>query len=99
LGGARLPRCVGIEPGFSLWVFDTDADPDTDAWGEGLPGGLLVCRGCWCPSWSNNGGGLNHEAHKGHETRMGRTGRCANCLSRPDTTTLWLGGGWDGVPG
>jgi hypothetical protein len=25
------------------------------------------CR--WCPSWSDNGGGLNHEAHKGHEQR------------------------------
>ncbi len=55
------------------------------------------CR--WCPSWSNNGGGLNHEAHKGHERRMGRIGRLGNCLSRPATTTLWLGGGKDLDPG
>jgi hypothetical protein len=47
LGGARLPSCIGIESGSSLWGFDpdADADPDTDACGEGLPGGWLVRRG------------------------------------------------------
>ena len=42
-----MPGCVGIEPGFSLWVFDTDADsdPDTDAWGQGLLDGFIVRRG------------------------------------------------------
>jgi hypothetical protein len=45
LEGARLPRCIGIESGSCLWVFDTDPDPDTDAGGEVWLGGFLVRLG------------------------------------------------------
>ena len=50
---------------------DGDLSP-LRAWSHGLGEGwvgLVSCR--WCSSWLNNGGGLNHEAHKGHESRMG----------------------------
>ncbi len=85
----------GRHPALTRWAtFWRPSGPGATAWARG--GVSVSC--CWCPLWLHNGGGLNHEAHNGHERRMGEF-KAMGQLSRPATTTLWLGVGWDVDPG